>query len=42
MSDMHDRVLALAGLAQALRQVRRVAEAVGRSMAPAAALAEAA
>ncbi len=26
MSDMHDRMLALAGLAQALRQVRRVAE----------------
>ena len=26
MSDMHDRVLALAGLVQALRQVRRVAE----------------
>lgn len=26
MSEMHDRVLALAGLAQALRQVRRVAE----------------
>lgn len=26
MSDLHDRVMALAGLAQALRQVRRVAE----------------
>jgi len=26
MSDIHDRMLALAGLAQALRQVRRVAE----------------
>jgi high frequency lysogenization protein len=26
MSELHDRVLALAGLAQALRQVRRVAE----------------
>src|SRR5690606_34692893 len=26
MSELHDRMLALAGLAQALRQVRRVAE----------------